>query len=128
VSYLCEDLWALYGNQTRIYINPNVHVAYNWKTYEAIEKTFWFKRSLAKQAEFQSQLRTHPILDPPETMSVPEQWQCVSVQDAPLYPFRYSWKNVRVLAEYEKIAFIRQALTYKNEWRQALIKKDQIHE
>ena len=109
MSYLCEDLWALYGNQTRIYLNPSVHVAYEWKTYRAIEETSWFKKSLAKQVEFQDQLRTHPILEQPETVHVPQRWQCVSFRDVPRYPFRYSWRNVHVLAEDEKISFFRQA-------------------
>jgi hypothetical protein len=126
IGYLCEDFWALYGNRTRIYLIPSVHVAYDWKTYRAIEKASWFKKSLAKQNEFQNELKIRPIIDPPETMCVPHQWQCVSVQNAPIHPLRYSWKNVNMLAEYEKVSFIRQVLTYKNEWRQSTISKHGI--
>lgn len=123
MGYLCEDLWALYGNQTRIYINPSVHVAYKWETYRAIEETDWFKQSLVKQAEFQTQVRKHSILDPLEIVHVPQQWQCVSVEDAPQRPFHYSWKYVRMLTEYQKIFFIRKALAYKDDWRQARVRE-----
>ena len=123
ISYLCEDLWALYSNQTRVYLIRSVNVAYDWKVYRAIGETSWFKKSLAKQKEFHSQLKRHPIIDPPETMYVPHQWQCVLAQHVQSHPLRYSLKNVRMLGKHEKIPFIRQALGYKNEWNQATASK-----
>ncbi|CAF1248074.1 unnamed protein product [Adineta steineri] len=117
ISHLCADWWALYGNQTRIFVNPSVHVAYESSAFETIQETHWFNQSMIKQSQFQKQLTTGTIPEQ-QSVRVPADWECVPTALALKLLFQATLTQIRVIdkSKASKRNYIRNLLAFSEEW------------